>query len=326
MSFEKGKRVLTKDPLYWPSEIQTKENPDNKNNILAVYFDYKDFIRAFDIMATPDVTTKKSSIQHDEAKAKFFSKLHKVIERLNSRSVANTMSKAKSPNTHSILSGKSTPEVFGSTGAATYGKKAANNSVLIEKRPVLKKKLNQKLTDANTIKNVYINNFGLKKNLLGFDRKSSKLKVNRKLRKGASKNTHKRREYKLIDLTLNQQDENALEDGSEFNFTTTESSLPPLDRSSNIGSEADEDAKHHERYSRSHERAREPKSLQPKLRYKQRKTMNEGDCSKERSIIINETSITLANGNKTNMRSDILNIKKDFSFDKHRDTSTSETK
>lgn len=321
VSFEKGKRVLIKDPVYWPNE-GIIHDPNNDSSMRPVYFTFKDFIHAFEIMSFPDELTQINNTQLVEMRVKFWTQLHKAIQRLNARSAAKT-AKGKSPNTSDILSGKSTPEVFGSTGAAVYGKKIINNNAMGDKRPHLKKKLNQKLTDANTIKNVYINSKNLRKALVGIDKKTSKLKQKGRFKKKTSKHVHKRREYNLIDLTLNQ---NEMEDGSEFNFTTTETSLPPLEKSSKIGSESSNDSKRHERYSRSHERARDQKTLQAKIHFPKRQTVHEKDNSNNNSIIINENSITLASGNKINNRSDILSLKKNISFDKKKQGNHSEIK
>lgn len=148
--------------------------------------------------------------------------------------------------------------------------------------------------------------------------------MNKKLRKRVSKN-NKRREYELIDLTLNQKDSSEIDgDGSEFNFTTTEGSLPPLERSSKYGSELGEDSKQNERYARSHERAREPLNFKKKGDKKSKQRQN--DLSNNNSILIDETAISLASGAKSNMRSDILNLQKDLSFDNNRALNKSEVK
>jgi hypothetical protein len=192
-------------------------------------------------------------------------------------------------------------------------KKVLNNSVLADRRPLLKKKLENKFTNANTIKDIYVNNNSLRKALVGIDKKASKIKMNKKLRKRISKN-NKRKEFELIDLTLNQRDSSEIDGNtSEFNFTTTEGSLPPLERSSKCGSELGEDSKHNERYARSHERAREPLNFQKKTDKKSKHFKN--DLSNNNSILIDEAAISLASGAKSNMRSDILNLQKDLSFD-----------
>lgn len=256
------------------------------------------------------IKDENSSAHEAEVKVKFFTQLNKAIDKLLSKPVSKSVRKGKSPNTNDIVSRKSTPEVASSTGTSLYGKK---------KNP------NKKLTDHKTISNVYVNKVGLRKSLMGIDRKSSKTKQNRRLRKRPNKQAPKRKEYKLIDLTLNHETD-SLVDGSECNFTNTENSLPPLDRSSKLGSEPDEENKQHERYSRSHERAREPRALsnkkQPQNRYKQANGKTFGN----NSIIINDRSITLASGDPHNMRSDKLSIQKEFSFDKQRATNKTETK
>jgi hypothetical protein len=96
----------------------------------------------------------------------------------------------------------------------------------------------------------------------------------------------------LIDLTLNHQDENSLDNNSEFNFTTTEGSLPPLDRTSEMGSEYGEEAKH-QRNSRSQERTREDKSKLSHLQNKKHRNtvIEKQNSNKNKSIVITEKSV-----------------------------------
>ena len=174
----------------------------------------------------------------------------------------------------------------------------------------------------NTIANVYVgSNYSMRKGIVGIDKRPMKNKNKNKLRKRITANHNKRREYKLIDLTLNQE-----EDDSEFNFTTTESSLPPLERNSRMGSEWDEETKQHERYSRSHERPREPNSQIGIKQASKRYTQHEKKSSKNNSIIINEQSITLAGGDPENKRSEKLNFKRDYSFDEQKEASLTDIK
>lgn len=177
----------------------------------------------------------------------------------------------------------------------------------------MKSKKSNKLTDANTIASVYVNSISLRKSLMGIDKKAGRIKRNKKLQKKVSKNTHKRREYNMIDLTLNHHE---IDDESEFNFTTTEGTLPPLERSSRGGSEIGDDAKAHERYSRSHERVRQPYNLQLKNIKDMRKTDHrKNDSSQENSLNISQNAISLVTGNISNNRSDLLNLKSEFSYE-----------
>jgi hypothetical protein len=77
-------------------------------------------------------------------------------------------------------------------------KKALSNSFLAEKRPLLKKKLYNKLINSNTIKYIYVNSNSLRKALVGIDEKSSKIKVNNKLCKRVSKSTKARSLNSLV--------------------------------------------------------------------------------------------------------------------------------
>lgn len=230
------RKIITKEHTFWQKENKRKSTK-LPINLKTQHFNMKDYMKAFEIMATP-VEQNMTSTEIIQHKMKFFQKLSSNLERLNTRSAAKTVPKSSAVNTSAeVMSGKSTPEMFGSTGAAIRGKKMINNSVLNQKRPLLKKKLNQKFTDANTIKNVYVPNLGLKRGLVGIDKKAAKMKMNKKLRKRTSTKANKRREYKMIDLTLNHHDDNSIDTNSEFNFTTTEGSLPPLDRTSELGSD-----------------------------------------------------------------------------------------
>lgn len=190
-----------------------------------------------------------------------------------------------------MVSDKSTPEVFGSTGASLMMKKSLNNSALDHKRPLLKKILNQKFTNASTIKSIYINNMKLGKGILGIDSRTSKMKINKKLRKKPIKGP-KRREYNPIDLTLNHHDDNSFDSYSDLEYAT-EKSLPPLGRSSHLGSEPDDENKQHERNSRSHERTRDIKALNSHSKMNQRKTLINDRGSNKNSIVITEHSVRI---------------------------------
>jgi hypothetical protein len=115
-------------------------------------------------------------------------------------------------------------------------------------------------------------------------------------------------------LTQNPRDSSETNgDTSEFNFATIEGYLPLLERSSKCGSELGEDTKHNERYARSHERARESLNFQKKVDKKSRQHQN--DIFNNNSTLIDEKAISFAIGAMSNMRSDILNLQKDLSFD-----------
>ena len=188
------------------------------------------------------------------------------------------------------MSDKSTPEVSGSTGAALMIKKSMINSSLGRKRPLLKKILNQKFTNASTIKDIYINNMKLKRNYIGDVRKSSKMRLSGKLRKKPLKGP-KRREHNPIDLTLDQHDDNSFDSYSDLEYTS-EKSLPPLGRSSHLGSKSQN--KNHERYSRSHERSRDDKALNKNSKINLIKPITNARGSNLNSIIVNEHSVIKA--------------------------------
>jgi hypothetical protein len=190
------------------------------------------------------------------------------------------------------MSDKSTPEVFGSTGAALIIKKSLTNNSLGHKRPLLKKILNQKFTNASTIKNIYINNMKLKKHYAGDVRKSSKMRLSGKLRKKPTKGL-KRREHNPIDLTLDHHDDNSFDSYSDLEYTS-EKSLPPLGRSSHLGSKSQKANKNHERYSRSHERSRDAKALNANAKMIQKKPVTNARGSNLNSIVVNEHSVKKA--------------------------------
>lgn len=134
------------------------------------------------------------------------------------------------------------------------------------------------------------------------------------MKKRAPNNSIKRKEFHLIDLTLNHPEN---EDESDIYFTTTESSLPPLDRASNVDSDEDDCRKQHERNSRSHERVRGPGKLHQSKNHvvRQRHTQHDKKPSQE-NIVISEHLITLASTN--NVRAGQTKLQKDYSFDKQR--------
>mmetsp|Transcript_17757 Transcript_17757/g.20523 ORF Transcript_17757/g.20523 Transcript_17757/m.20523 type:complete len:382 (-) Transcript_17757:8-1153(-) len=197
-----------------------------------------------------------------------------------------------------------------------------NRSALGSKNPGVKPKLNHKFTNVTAIANAYSGgNPSIRESLLAIDKRPMNSKNSRKLRKKITAIAGKKRDYKLIDLTLNHHEED-----SDLNFTTTEGSLPPLDRGSNLDSECDEETKLHERYSRSHERVRDSQVLQGKNHASKRYTQHEKKASKNNSIVISDNLISLANGDAANMRSNKLAIHKELSFDNHKMTNCSETK
>lgn len=134
-----------------------------------------------------------------------------------------------------------------------------------------------------------------------------------KLQKKPSKNAHKRREYNMIDLTLNHHE---IDEESDLNFTITDGSLPPLRRSSqNVSLNGDEED-NHERYSRSHKRERKPQALISKQYQNYRKTEHRKDESNDFSLNISGNAISLETGNVSNNRSDLLHLQKELSYDK----------
>lgn len=84
VKFDKVRRVIAKDPLIWGTD---SKKPGVKDNARSVFFNFRDFIKAFEIMATPD-NQNCSATQISEAKIKFFSGLRKAIDRMSIRSTA----------------------------------------------------------------------------------------------------------------------------------------------------------------------------------------------------------------------------------------------
>ena len=82
-----------------------------------MFFTFKEFVRAFEIMAIPP-GEKLTSKDVYEAKVKFFSKLQKLIERYNSKSTANGPNKDKSPYIDTSISASSSKGMVGSNPAA----------------------------------------------------------------------------------------------------------------------------------------------------------------------------------------------------------------
>ena len=72
MSFEKVKNIVIKDEKFWPSKNNSRSV--KKASTKSRYFSFKDFIRAFQLMATP-IGDKLTSKDIMESKIKFFSKL-----------------------------------------------------------------------------------------------------------------------------------------------------------------------------------------------------------------------------------------------------------
>ena len=86
VSFEKCKKIITKDKMYWPNEpIDDSDENDKSKLIKPVYFSFKDFVKAFEFMAQPDSKSKRSPADEVENKVKFFSQLHNAIERIGSK-------------------------------------------------------------------------------------------------------------------------------------------------------------------------------------------------------------------------------------------------
>ena len=86
VSFDKWKKIITKDKMYWPNEPSDEKGEGEKSKpIRPVYFSYKDFIRAFEIMAQSDSKARRSPSKVVENNVKFFSQLHKAIERIGSK-------------------------------------------------------------------------------------------------------------------------------------------------------------------------------------------------------------------------------------------------
>jgi len=129
ISLDKVKRIITKDEKFWPNSKNSRTM--KKGTTRSTYFNFKDFIKAFQLMAMPngDKHTSKDII---DSKIKFFNKLKKLIDRLNARSVANGPNKDNSPyiaeqHAESSHGGNS------SSSAALRVKKNLNNSVLDQK-------------------------------------------------------------------------------------------------------------------------------------------------------------------------------------------------
>jgi hypothetical protein len=91
VKFDKVRRVIAKDPSIWGAE---KKKPGVKENARSVFFNFRDFIKAFEIMATPD-NQNYSATEVSEAKIKFFSGLRKAIDRMNIKSAAKGSIKGK---------------------------------------------------------------------------------------------------------------------------------------------------------------------------------------------------------------------------------------
>jgi hypothetical protein len=81
VKFDKIRRVITKDPSIWPVE---KKKPGIKGSNRSVFFNFRDFVKAFDIMANPD-NPNYSSTEISEAKIKFFAGLYKAVNHINLR-------------------------------------------------------------------------------------------------------------------------------------------------------------------------------------------------------------------------------------------------
>jgi len=78
VSLDKIKDIITKDEKYWSQRPNSRSNM--KGGAKSQYFSFKDFIKALELMAIPE-RAKLTRKDISEAKAKFFSKLQKLIER-----------------------------------------------------------------------------------------------------------------------------------------------------------------------------------------------------------------------------------------------------
>jgi hypothetical protein len=113
ISFEKCTMIIKKDPQYWPERYSETNNSSKKMNNLQLHFTFKEFLHAFDLMAIPENSNKKTPTNITEAKVNFFSKLHKAIESINIRAKSKglkPMMKGKTPTTMELSSEKSVPE------------------------------------------------------------------------------------------------------------------------------------------------------------------------------------------------------------------------
>jgi len=116
VSFEKAKAILTRDPVYWQGLDKINAKSKNGKNMTPGYFSFKDFMMAFELMSIPEKSGKNDNPYSNEIKVKFFSKLHKAIEKLNIQNKSMTMKavgKTISPTVKSYIAGKNTPEMNG---------------------------------------------------------------------------------------------------------------------------------------------------------------------------------------------------------------------
>lgn len=252
----------------------------NRTGSRSQFFSFNDFLRALQLMATPFGGQRLSTKERTEAKMKFFSKLQKLIDRQNARSVTNGLNNNKTirindPN-------QLTPESYDSVPRV---KKTLNNSVLGPKRPNLKK-LN-KFPDLTSLKNPYQDTLKFKNPSLRFGKRGSKLKLNKSLR-GGKKKSVKRKEYNMIDLSHNK-DGNSIESYSGFDISS-EDSFPPLEKNSPKDSIDKEDEK---RIARSLERPKCSKQTATEPLLKSKRTFNKrASGSINNSISISENAVS----------------------------------
>mmetsp|Transcript_7978 Transcript_7978/g.7058 ORF Transcript_7978/g.7058 Transcript_7978/m.7058 type:complete len:173 (-) Transcript_7978:595-1113(-) len=170
----------------------------------------------------------------------------------------------------------------------------------------MKKKFIPKFPDVNATKNIYLDQNKFKKQVFASSKKSTKLRLGKNLRNNKNKRQPKRKEYNVIDLTLNHHEGNSLDSYSDLNLTNGEGSLPPLEKNSPLSSDFREENKRQERISRSLERG---------TNYNNTSKRHKKNNDSNNSIAVSDNSITLAGGIQINMSSNILTMNNKFNFD-----------
>lgn len=94
--------------------------------------------------------------EQSKIKSNFSISSNKSLERISSKSTSKGVNVAKFSSALEKLSGKSTPEMVNASESQSK-KKHLNTSALGNKRPIIKSKLQNRLTDVNTIAQVYTN-------------------------------------------------------------------------------------------------------------------------------------------------------------------------
>ena len=192
-----------------------------------------------------------------------------------------------SPYESNQNSQSSTSAIITSNPAARV-KKNLNNSVLDQKRPFLNKKLKSKFPELNAMNKAYISNMKINKNAFKLNKKSGKLKPNKFYKVPKQKKTTKRREYNLIDLTLNHEDDNSLGSYSDFN-QTIDPPLPLLQkRTPNEGRFEEERP---DRVSRSLERGKVKDPLNSGVKRHKNNSINLRENDSNNSIVISEQAV-----------------------------------